>query len=143
MIFLRYRRFETIFPVTTIMLSEIVITLGFAALVGWNLDLSAIAGIIIAIGSGVDDQIVITDELLGGGRRQTTGYINWKQRVKNAFFIVFAAFATTLVSMIPLFTAGVGLLKGFAFTTIVGITIGVLITRPAFAQILEILVMRD
>ncbi len=143
MIFLRYRRFETIFPVTTIMLSEIVITLGFAALVGWNLDLSAIAGIIIAIGSGVDDQIVITDELLGGGRRQTTGYINWKQRVKNAFFIVFAAFATTLVSMIPLFTAGVGLLKGFAFTTIVGITIGVLITRPAFAQMLEILIRTD
>lgn len=143
MIFLRYRRFETIFPVTTIMLSEIVITLGFAALVGWNLDLSAIAGIIIAIGSGVDDQIIITDELLGGGRRQTTGYINWKQRIKNAFFIVFAAFATTLVSMIPLFTAGVGLLKGFAFTTIVGITIGVLITRPAFAQMLEILIRKD
>ncbi|HOI18459.1 MAG TPA: hypothetical protein PLX15_01200 [Candidatus Woesearchaeota archaeon] len=143
MIFLRYRRFETIFPITVILLSEIVITLGFAALVGWNLDLSAIAGIIIAIGSGVDDQIVITDELMGGGRKQTSGYINWKLRIKNAFFIVFAAFATTLVSMIPLFTAGVGLLKGFAFTTIVGISIGVIITRPAFAHMLEILLRKD
>ena len=80
---------------------------------------------------------------MGGGRKQTSGYINWKLRIKNAFFIVFAAFATTLVSMIPLFTTGVGLLKGFAFTTIVGISIGVIITRPAFAHMLEILLRKD
>ena len=45
-------------------MNEIIILLGFAALVGWNLDLAAIAGIIIAAGTGVDDQIVITDETL-------------------------------------------------------------------------------
>jgi len=42
--------------------------------------------------------------------------------------------------MIPLYAAGAGMLKGFALTTIVGITIGVLISRPAFGAMIEILV---
>lgn len=39
--------------------------------------------------------------------------------------------------MLPLFRAGAGLIRGFALVTIIGVTIGVLITRPAFAAIIE------
>ncbi len=35
--------------------------------------------------------------------------------------------------------AGAGLLKGFALTTIAGITIGAFISRPAYAALVEIL----
>jgi len=55
-------------------------------LINWNLDLAAIAGILAAVGTGVDDQIVITDEALKGARVAR----NWKSRMKNAFFIIFA-----------------------------------------------------
>ncbi|MBW3001002.1 protein translocase subunit SecD, partial [Candidatus Woesearchaeota archaeon] len=55
-----------------------------------------------------------------------------------AFFIIFAAYFTTVVAMLPLWFAGAGLLKGFALTTILGVSIGVLITRPAFAAIIQI-----
>ena len=41
--------------------------------------------------------------------------------------------------MIPLFWVGAGLIKGFALTTIIGISAGVFITRPAFASIVEYL----
>ena len=88
------------------MLSEIIIILGFAALVGWNLDLAAIAGILVAAGTGVDDQIVIADETLKG---ENIAYTNWKERLKRAFFIIIAAWAVTLASMIPLLFAGAGL----------------------------------
>ena len=37
----------------------------------------------------------------------------------------------------PLLWAGAGLLKGFAVTTIIGISAGVFITRPAFAEIVK------
>ena len=57
--------------------------------------------------------------------------------MKNALFIIFAAFATTIFAMIPLLFAGAGLLKGFAITTMIGVTAGVLITRPAFAVTVE------
>jgi len=132
-VFIRYRNFKITIPMLITMTSEIIIILGFASVIRWNLDLAAIAGIIAAVGTGVDDQIVITDEVLRGSAK----YINWKQKIKRAFFIIMTAYFTTLAAMIPLWNAGAGLVRGFAITTIVGVTVGVLITRPAFAAIIE------
>jgi len=132
-VFIRYRTFKIIIPMILTMTSEVLIILGFASLIQWNLDLAAIAGIIAAVGTGVDDQIVITDEVLKGSEK----YLNWKQKIKRAFFIIITAYFTTVAAMVPLWNAGAGLVRGFAITTIVGVTIGVLITRPAFAAIIE------
>jgi len=41
--------------------------------------------------------------------------------------------------MVPLIFAGAGLLKGFAIITIIGVSIAVFITRPAYANVIEIL----
>jgi len=38
---------------------------------------------------------------------------------------------------LPLYWAGAGLFKGFAITTIIGITAGVLLTRPAFSDMIK------
>ena len=133
-IFIRYRKWIVAVPMSVIMLSEILLILGFAAAVSWNLDLAAFAGIIIAAGTGVDHLIIITDETLRGEKTSSL-----KQRIKNAMFIVFGAYFTTAVGMLPLWFAGAGLLKGFAFTTIVGITLGVFIARPAYASVIRIL----
>jgi len=136
-IFLRFRRLKIAIPIVFAMVFEVVLLLGLAALIGWNLDLAAIAGIIVATGTGVDDQIVITDEVLKGGTADVTS--GWGQKLKKAFFIIMAAYSTVVVSMIPLMFAGGGLLKGFAITTIAGVSIGVFLTRPAFASAIEIL----
>lgn len=132
---LRYRKFNIIFPMILTLLSEIVLILGFAALSGTNLDLAAIAGIIIVIGSGVNHLIIITDGTLGGEAVS----LDWKTRIKNAMSIVFGAYLVNFAGLIPLWFAGAGLLKGFALTTIVGASFGVLIARPAYAAIIEIL----
>jgi len=66
-------------------------------------------------------------------------FYDWKRRLKNAMFIIFGSYLTVVAGMIPLWFAGAGLLKGFAFTTIVGVSFGVLIARPAYAAILKIL----
>lgn len=136
LIYFRYRKMVTTLPIMITLTVEMVMLLGVAALIGWNLDLAAIAGIIITIGTGVDDQIVITDEVLSGERRKI---FNWKERIKGAFFIIMGAYLTVSASMVPLLFAGAGLLKGFAITTLIGISIGVFITRPAYAQLIEIL----
>ncbi|MCK4590101.1 MAG: hypothetical protein KAT77_06665, partial [Nanoarchaeota archaeon] len=133
-IFIRYRKIKVVIPIILTLISEIVLILGFAALFKWNLDLASIAGIIIAVGTGVDHLIVITDEVLKG-----EVIYDWKRRIKNAMFIIFGAFLTTFAGMIPLFWAGAGILRGFAFTTMVGLTFGVFIARPAFAAVIEIL----
>lgn len=137
-VFIRYRNFKIILPMVFTMLSELLIILGFASLIKWNLDLASIAGIIAAIGTGVDDQIVITDEVLRGGEK----FIGWKEKIKRSFFIIIVAYFTTVAAMIPLWSAGAGLVRGFAVTTIIGITIGVFLTRPAYASIIEKLLNR-
>jgi len=131
-----YRKVIIAFPIIFTAISEIFLTLAMAALIGWNIDLAAIAGIILAVGTGVNDQIVITDEAI---RKKTDFMYNWKERIKRAFFIIFSAYLTIVVAMLPLLFAGAGLLKGFAITTILAVTVGVLITRPAYAAIVQML----
>ena len=133
---IRYKRLIISIPILITMLSEVLILLGVAAFIGWNMDLAAIAGILVAIGTGVDDQIVITDETLKG---ENSNVYNWKEKVKRAFIIIMLAYTTVVVAMIPLIFAGTGLLKGFAITTIIGVTIGVFITRPAYSAFVEIM----
>jgi preprotein translocase subunit SecD len=135
-IFARYRNINVAAPMLFTIFTELLLLLGIAALIGWNLDLAAIAGIIVAIGTGVDHQVVIADETLRG---EAGGIYDWKQKIKRAFFIIMAAYFTTVVAMLPLLKAGAGLLRGFAVTTIIGVSVGVLITRPAYAAIVEIL----
>lgn len=130
-IYIRYRKLKVTIPIMITVLSEIYIILGFAALFKQNLDLAAIAAIIAAVGTGVDHQIVIIDEVLRGGTSSI------KQSTKRAFFVIFVAFAATVAAMLPLLRAGAGLLTGFAIVTIVGVASGVFITRPAFAAIVN------
>ncbi len=134
----RYRKLQVAGPMIFTMLAEIILILGFAALFKWQLDLAAIAGIIIVAGTGVDHLIIITDETIRGEKAQSM-----KARIKQAMFIVFGAYMTTVAGMIPLLWAGAGLLKGFALTTIAGISFGVLIARPAFAAMIEVLLEDD
>ncbi len=138
-IFIRYKKIKISLALLATSFSELIIILGFAALIRWNLDLPSIAGIIATIGTGVDSQIVILDE----SRFKLT---TLKERIKKALFIIFTAFATAFVSLVPLTgalqvmgigAAGAGLLKGFAVTTLIGITAGVFITRPAFADMIK------
>ena len=133
-IFLRYRALFIVIPTIITGLSEIIIILGVAALINWELDLPAVAGIIAAVGTGVDDQIVITDETIKRGREKKK-IVSLTGRIRRAFFIIFTAAATTIVVMLPMLS--IQALKGFAFMTIMGVLIGVFVTRPAYAKIIE------
>lgn len=130
-VFIRYRKIKESLAVLVTSFSEIIIILGVAALIGWNLDLPSIAGILATIGTGVDQQIVILDE----ARRREV--LSIKEKMKRAIFVVMSAYATSLVSLLPLYWASAGLFKGFAITSIIGITAGVIISRPAFADIIK------
>ncbi len=136
-IFIRYRKLSLSIPMVLTIIFEITLLLGVACLINWNLDLASIAGIIITVGTGINDQIIITDETLRGEKSKDIQIYDWKQRFKRAFFIIMAAYTTLFVAMLPLWFAGAGLLKGFAVTTIIGATVGILTTRPAFAAIIE------
>lgn len=180
LVFFRYGDFKVALPIVLTGSSEVFILLGAWFSTAATLDLASIAGIIAAVGTGVDDQIIITDE---SGRERVR---SWKKRMKRAFFVIFTSAASTIGAMMPIVTpelstigvgaAGIGLIgytlngrknphylavgglaltvaavawtlnpsgfalqavKGFAVTTILGIMVGIAITRPAYAKILE------
>ncbi len=138
-----YRKLQVAIPIMFTGLCEIFMILGFASLLpflSWTIDLAAIAGIIATVGTGVNDQIIITDEALKGRQGRI---FSWKEKFKAAFSVIFGAYFTVLVAMLPLFAVGAGMLKGFALTTIIGMSVGVFITRPAYAKIIEILMEKD
>ena len=139
LVLIKYRKIKISLALISVSLSEVIVILGVASVIGWNLDLPSIAGIIATIGTGIDSQLVILDE--SRNKKESL-----KERIKNALFIIVTSFAITTVAMIPLTgllgfmgigAASAGLLKGFAVTTIIGITTGVLISRPAFADIVK------
>ncbi len=138
-IFARYRKLRIAIPIMITGLSEVLIVLGVAATIKWTIDLPAIAGLIATLGTGVDQQIIITDELLKGKASESW---SMKKRTKVAFGIIVASVLTTGFAMLPLMYPGfTGLyaLRGFAIVTIIGVTIGYLISRPAYAKLAEIL----
>ncbi|MFH0714307.1 MAG: hypothetical protein V1847_01710 [Candidatus Diapherotrites archaeon] len=136
-LYLRYRVFWLVIPMMITVICEVIVIGGIAAALRVSLDLAAIAGIVAAVGPGVDDQIVITDEFLHGKKEEAEN-VNLVQRAKRAFFVIFASATTGIATMFPLLIMGpgfgLGKLVGFAITTMIGILVGVLLTRQAFQE---------
>ncbi|MBN1940703.1 MAG: hypothetical protein JW772_00815 [Candidatus Diapherotrites archaeon] len=138
-VFLRYRVVSITAPLVFMIFCETLITVALASMIS-KFDLGAVAGIIAAVGTGIDTEIIITDELLRGEvSEQVSSLVT---RVKRAFFIVFAAASVSLATMLPIVFIGFGMgkLVGFAITTSMGVLVGVLITRPAFGELARLAV---
>ena len=133
--YFRYREPRIILPMFLTSIFEVIILLGVAAIINWEIDLPSVAGIIAVIGTGIDQLIIITDEVMTTGKAPTTKKI--LQKLSTAFKIIVSSAATVVVAMVPLWYMGFGALKGFAITTILGVFIGILITRPAYGRIIS------
>ncbi len=138
-LYIRYRTKEIVIPIILTGISEVFITTALVSLIS-KLDLGAVAGLLASVGTGVDDQIVIADEVLE--RRKEDESLTVSSRIKKAFFIIVAAAATVIATMSPLILMGYGLgkLVGFAITTILGVLVGILITRPAYGEVIKMLI---
>ncbi|WP_126662790.1 preprotein translocase subunit SecD [Haloterrigena salifodinae] len=134
-VFLRYRNPRVAAPMIVTAMSEVLILLGFAALIRMPLDLSHVAGFIAVVGTGVDDLVIIADEVMEQG--DVSSRRVFESRFRKAFWVIGAAAATTIIAMSPLAVLSLGDLRGFAIITILGVLVGVLITRPAYGDILQ------
>jgi preprotein translocase subunit SecD len=115
----------------------------------------------MVIGTGVDQLVIITDELMKGGEaaassaersikeraaeaslKASTGNAVatsskvYLTRLSRAFMIILGAAATTAVAMLPLLVMGFGALTGFALVIILGVILGTLIARPAYGRVI-------
>jgi len=133
-IFYRYREPSIVLPMMGVNLSEIVILLGIAAVIRQQLDLAAIAGLIAVLGTGIDQLVIITDEVLHEGKVPSRQL--YEKRLTRAVGIIMVSAATVVIAMLPLAILPLQSLRGFAVITILGVLIGALITRPAYGKII-------
>jgi preprotein translocase subunit SecD len=133
-IYFRYREPAIVLPMMAVNLSEIVILLGIAAAIEQQLDLAAIAGLIAVLGTGIDQLVIITDEILHEGKVPSPNI--YQKRLTRAVGIIMVSAATVIIAMLPLALMDLSTLRGFAIITILGVLIGVLITRPAYGKII-------
>ncbi|HJJ48979.1 MAG TPA: preprotein translocase subunit SecD [Methanocorpusculum sp.] len=140
MVYIRYREPSIVLPMVLTNISEIVILLGIAVFIQ-QLDLAAIAALIAVLGTGVDQLVIITDEVMHEGRVPSA--VLYLKRLKRALVIIITSAATVIIAMFPLIIMDLSTLKGFAIVNILGILIGVIITRPAYGKIvMEIMATR-
>ena len=135
MVFLRYREPAVALPMIVTAIAEVYALLGFAALLSYPVELAVIAGFIAVVGTGVDDLVIIADEVMSEGEVNSRTVFN--SRFRRAFWVIGAAAATTIIAMSPLMVLSLGDLSGFAIFTVLGVLIGVLVTRPAYGDILR------
>ncbi len=130
---LRYRNLSATLPIVLISLGEFVILIGILG--SFTIDLAAMAGIIAAIGVGVDAQIVITDELLKKEKKEEEHSTH--EKVELAFGIIKTNAIVAIFSMVPLLFSGLVEVIGFSISTILGALLGYMLTRPTYAALVE------
>jgi preprotein translocase subunit SecD len=165
MVFYRYREKRIVLPMVATSFSEVLMMLGIWSLggvwFGWQLDLASLAGIIMVIGTGIDQLVIITDELIRGGeavpvasdrsikeraaeaaeksgvgKAVATSSKVYLGRLSRAFTIIIGAALTTVFAMVPLLYMGFGALTGFALIIIIGVFLGTFIARPAYGRVI-------
>ena len=133
-IYYRYREPSIVLPMVLVNASEIVILLGFICLINFQMDLPTIAGLIAVLGTGIDQLVVITDEILHEGRVPSPNL--YLKRLSRALGIIMVSACTVIIAMLPLALMDLSTLKGFAIITIMGVLVGVIVTRPAYGKII-------
>jgi len=138
-VYYRYREPLIVLPMILTNLAEVIILLGIARYIQ-QLDLAAIAGLIAVLGTGIDQLVIITDEVLHEGKVPSPNL--YLKRYGRALGIIAIAASTMTIAMLPLALMDLSTLRGFAIITILGVVIGVLVTRPAYGKIIMAILSR-
>ena len=121
-------RFQFSFAVGAVVATvhDLLVCLAFLAFFGYDMTLNVIAGLLTITGYSVNDTIVIFDrvrENMRSKRRDNlSGMVNTAVNQTLARTVITAG--TTLLSVVALYLFGGEVLKGFAFTMLVGIISG-------------------
>jgi preprotein translocase subunit SecD len=136
LIYFRYRIWKICLAIIGITICEFVITLGAVSLFGLAIGLPEIGGLLLVIGTGIEHQFIVTDEMLQGGSPQAKSVsVGW--RASRALIIVCVAMSVIIVAMIPIALLGFSAIRGFTIITISGTILALLFTRSFYPKIID------
>ncbi len=136
LIYFRYRRWKICLAIIGITVCEFAITLGVTSVLGLAIGLPEIGGLLLVIGTGIDHQLIVTDEMLQGGSPQAKSVsVGW--RASRALTMVYATMSVIIAATIPIALLGFSAIRGFTIITISGTILALLFTRSFYAKIID------
>ena len=127
-LFYIWLRFQLNFAIGAIVATfhDIIVTLAFLVFFNYDLSLNVIAAILTIVGYSVNDTIVIFDRIRENMRtkRRESLEVTVNTSVNQTLSRTIITSGTTLLTVVSLYVFGGEVLKGFAFTMIVGIITG-------------------
>jgi preprotein translocase subunit SecF len=121
-------RFQTRFSLGAIaaLVHDIILTLGFFALIQMDFDLSVLAAILAVIGYSLNDTIVVFDRIRENFRkmRNSTPFEVCNISINQTMSRTIITGLTTLLVLFALFFLGGETIHGFAMALIVGVIVG-------------------
>lgn len=121
-------RFELRFGVGALMavLHDVIVTLGFFALAGFEFNLTTIAAFLTLIGYSVNDSVVIFDRIRENMRKHRRQPLvdTMNRSINQTLSRTLLTGGSTLLAVGALYFLGGDVLKGFAFIMVVGVLVG-------------------
>ncbi|MBB5015296.1 protein translocase subunit SecF [Rehaibacterium terrae] len=125
-------RFEWKFALATVIgeIHDVVVTLGFFAIMGLDFDLAVLAAILAVDGYSVNDKIVVFDRVreLFRSTRASDSVQVLNKAINSTLSRTIMTSVTTLLTAVALYLFGGPTLEGFSLALIVGIVVGTLST---------------
>lgn len=108
------------------LLHDVIVTVGALSLFGFEFDLNIVAALLTVVGFSVNDTVIISDRIRENdrqSRRESLAQII-NRSVNETLSRTILTTGTALVVILSLFFLGGDIIHGFAFTLLVGFTIG-------------------
>jgi preprotein translocase subunit SecD len=99
-----------------------------------TLDLSTIAGLFASMGTSVDAQIVVSDELLGKGSLTKEEV---RRKIAKAFYIIVRNAAIAILAIFPLLFSNLVEIIGFVTAMMLGTLLNIYITTQTYTAVAE------
>jgi preprotein translocase subunit SecF len=121
-------RFKFAFGVGTVvaLIHDVIITLGFFSIFGFEMNIAAIAAILTLVGYSVNDTIVVYDRVREFGRkfkgRDMASIVN--DSINSVIIRTINTSLTTFFTVLMLLLFSTGSIKSFAFGMTVGVVVG-------------------
>jgi preprotein translocase subunit SecF len=108
------------------LLHDVLVTIGALSLANVEIDLSVVAGLLTVVGYSVNDTVVVSDRIRENmkkfSREDMASLINTS--INETLSRTVLTTGTSLMVLFALFFVGGGVIHGFAYTLIIGLSVG-------------------
>jgi preprotein translocase subunit SecD len=132
-VFVRYRNPQMIPVLVFIPTCQIACLIAILAGAG-TLDLATIAGLFASMGTAVDAQVVVTDELFS---KKLESNDDAQRRINKAFYIITRDAAIVIFGLFPLLFSNLVEIIGFITAMVLGTLINIIITTQTYRAVAQ------